>query len=264
MQEFNKPTQAILAIVNFVYLPGKAAAFLWHLGVSASVIAAYAAWLYWVAYPGVFFWRDGGWQILRIVAVVDLVLGPMLTMMLFVNGKKGLWLDMLFIIAVQLGALAYGVVTAYREQPAVVAFVGEQFYAVSLKELRAHNASNEVAKWGRHWMNAPQVVIVKLPTSADEKKRELTRTLRGESPMYVDAKGYRIVSTSNFHNLMAAGINIRGELEADVHLRKQVQDLVEKTNVSQTSLLIIPVSMRYGTSAIVFDSRTRHHLGWLQ
>ncbi|MCG6936115.1 MAG: hypothetical protein LJE73_09510, partial [Proteobacteria bacterium] len=65
-------------------------AFLIHLGISLVIflILAYIILIKW--YPVPFFYTDGGWQGVRIVAAVDLVLGPLLTLLVYKHGKPGL------------------------------------------------------------------------------------------------------------------------------------------------------------------------------
>jgi hypothetical protein len=64
--------------------------------------------MFFVWYPPPYFEVDGGWRILRILAGVDVVVGPLLTLILFKPGKPGLKFDMTCIALMQIGALVYG------------------------------------------------------------------------------------------------------------------------------------------------------------
>ena len=81
---------------------GRLPAFLVHVGISLTLVLTLAAatWLFW--YPPPYFRFDGGWQVLRLVAVVDVVLGPLLTLVVYRRGKKGLAIDLSIIGGVQL------------------------------------------------------------------------------------------------------------------------------------------------------------------
>ena len=57
-------------------------AFSIHFGISLLIFAALSAVILLVWYPGYFFELDGGWEGLRIIIGVDLVLGPLLTLTL--------------------------------------------------------------------------------------------------------------------------------------------------------------------------------------
>ena len=83
-------------------------------------------------YPAPHFNASGGWQGLKIAASVDLVLGPLLTFIIF-NLKKSkakLTGDLIVIAIMQLGALVYGVTTIYQQRPVAVVFWDDSFYSV--------------------------------------------------------------------------------------------------------------------------------------
>lgn len=97
-------------------------------------------------YPDDLFWMDGGWQGLQIIAPIDLVLGPALTLCFYRPWKKNLKFDMAVIAAVQIAALGYGVLAAYNQRPAVIVFAESRFETLALSEYRA--ASKEMRENG--------------------------------------------------------------------------------------------------------------------
>ncbi|MFZ4790954.1 MAG: hypothetical protein ACOYMW_08700 [Candidatus Competibacteraceae bacterium] len=64
-------------------------AFAIHLTASASIVLALLGLMRWVWYPAPYFEINGGWIVLRILAGVDVVLGPLLTLIVFKPGKPG-------------------------------------------------------------------------------------------------------------------------------------------------------------------------------
>ena len=80
-------------------------AFLIHLAISFVIflVLAYMIVVYW--YPLPFFHTDGGWQGFRIIVGVNLVLGPLLTLIVYKPGKPGLKLDLTLIGLAQAAAL---------------------------------------------------------------------------------------------------------------------------------------------------------------
>ena len=85
---------------------GKIPAFLIHLGISAAFVSALAAVVYIIWYPPPYFGFDGGWNVMRMVILVDVVLGPLLTLVVFRRGKQGLARDLAIIALVQLPRLS--------------------------------------------------------------------------------------------------------------------------------------------------------------
>lgn len=106
-------------------------AFLIHLSISLLVFSGLAGVLLYWWYPGLFFDTDGGWQGVRIIALVDLVLGPCLTLVVFKAGKPGLALDLFLIAMFQTICLSAGVWVVYSERPLAMVMVDDIFYTVS-------------------------------------------------------------------------------------------------------------------------------------
>lgn len=71
---------------------------------------------YW--YPGVFI-HIGGYQGIKIVAGVDIVLGPLLTLIIYNTQKKSLKFDLAAIATCQLLALSGGMYLVHNERPVI-------------------------------------------------------------------------------------------------------------------------------------------------
>jgi hypothetical protein len=59
------------------------------------ILLSYLVLMVW--YPEFFYSIDGGWEGMRIIIGVDLVLGPVLTLIVFRAGKPGLKMDLTLI-----------------------------------------------------------------------------------------------------------------------------------------------------------------------
>ncbi|MBK8750217.1 MAG: hypothetical protein IPL99_00550 [Candidatus Competibacteraceae bacterium] len=110
-------------------------AFAIHLTASASIFLVFLGLMFFVWYPAPYFEINGGWQVLRILAGVDVVLGPLLTLIVFKPGKPSLKFDMSCIILMQLAALIYGGMIIYQQRPAFVVFGIDRFTTVSAAEV---------------------------------------------------------------------------------------------------------------------------------
>ena len=117
--------------------PSLKKAFLIHFGISLIVFIVLAAIMRLVWYPGDLFWMDGGWQGMQLIAPIDLVLGPALTLCFYRPWKKNIKFDMAAIAAVQIAALSYGVYAAYQQRPAAIVFAENRFETLSLSEYKA-------------------------------------------------------------------------------------------------------------------------------
>ncbi|MGQ7845458.1 hypothetical protein ACUNV4_13325 [Granulosicoccus sp. 3-233] len=116
--------------------PTKGVAFAIHLTLSLLVfsVLVIVMLLYW--FPGELFFLDGGWQGLKLVAMIDLVLGPALTLILYKPGKPKLLLDMSLIALLQIAALGYGFYTTHQQRTVAIVFAENGFNTVSASDNR--------------------------------------------------------------------------------------------------------------------------------
>lgn len=135
-------------------------AFLIHLLCSALVAGLVAALVFWVWYPGVTRELLGVADIQLVVLGVDVVLGPLMTLMVFKPGKKYLKLDIGIIVLVQLAALGYGLFVVSEVRPAYLVFSGHRFDLVSANALDAKSVElaqepyRSVSWTGPAWVGA--------------------------------------------------------------------------------------------------------------
>lgn len=114
--------------------PTRVRAFIIHLLVSLLVFSSLVVvmMLYW--FPGDLFFIDGGWQGLKLVAMVDLVLGPALTLILYKPGKSRLIMDMSIVAAIQIAALGYGFYTTHQQRTVAIVYAERGFNTLSAQD----------------------------------------------------------------------------------------------------------------------------------
>ena len=113
-------------------------AFAIHLGISLLVFAVLAWIILYRWFPDFFFAIDGGWEGLRIIIAVDLVLGPLLTLIVYRAGKPGLKTDLTLIGVFQALCLAGGMWVVYSERPLAFVYVDGHFYSMSADSYREY------------------------------------------------------------------------------------------------------------------------------
>lgn len=106
----------------------KAAAI--HLSISATIGLLVGALLLFVWYPRPYFHAAGADELVLLLVGVDLVLGPLLTLVVFKAGKKGLRFDLSLIAAMQATALIYGLSVVLRSRPVFVVAAIDRFVLV--------------------------------------------------------------------------------------------------------------------------------------
>jgi hypothetical protein len=104
-----------------------------------AIVAGAAGWLiFGVWFPDPFAALAGGLRLFLLIACCDLVLGPLLSLVVYDSQKSRgkLLFDYAVISILQLGSLAYGVSIMSGARPVYIAFVGDRLEVVTAKDLR--------------------------------------------------------------------------------------------------------------------------------
>lgn len=155
-------------------------AFLIHLLLSLLIFCSVFYVLFVLWYPEPFFSIDGGLHGVKLIALVDLVIGPLLTLIVYRKGKKGLAKDMSVIAVMQIICLCYGIWTLYQYRPIALVFYQGSFYSMDISKYSgqpdALDRIKEIAG------KVPGYAIVELPSGFDEiRALRRSATAKGET-----------------------------------------------------------------------------------
>lgn len=92
-------------------------------------------------YPSIFFEIEGGWEGAKIVIFVDIILGPLLTFVIYNPAKPELRRDIMTIVFLQLTCFSFGGYIVYRERPLAVVFYKDSFITVVASSYANANVS---------------------------------------------------------------------------------------------------------------------------
>ncbi len=166
-------------------------AFAIHLGISLVIfiILGYLILFHW--YPDFFFASDGGWQGVRIVAFVDFVLGPVLTLVVFnaAKPKAELRRDLSIIGLIQAVCLTAGVWVVHSERPVAMVFTDGWFHSVSRGDFEG--AGLTMPDLSGYEDRGPAWVTVDLSMSIEESQAILRSALEAKLPKALLSDFYR-------------------------------------------------------------------------
>ncbi len=111
-------------------------AFFSHLLISLMILIALSIFIMLVMFPGALFTLAGGVEGIKIIAGVDMVLGPLLTLVIYNRAKplKALMRDLSIIGAIQIAALTAGMYLVHSSRPAAVTYTFDQFHTTKVSE----------------------------------------------------------------------------------------------------------------------------------
>lgn len=160
-----------------------------HLSINAVVALLAAALIYGVWYPRPYSQAAGAGTLVLLLLGVDLVLGPLLTLVVFKVGKKGLKFDLTAIAVMQVCAFVYGLHVVAAARPAFVVGEIDRFVLVTANDLDPKDLAkaSDPAFRSIPW-TGPRLVGAQLPTDTKQRDEVMSSSLAGkdidELPQY--------------------------------------------------------------------------------
>lgn len=176
---------------------GAARAAALHLALSAVVVGAFLALVISVWYPPPLLQGAGGMRLVLIVAAVDLVAGPLITLLIYKRGKPGLAFDLTVIALLQASALAYGLHTTWVSRPAYLVLSPHRATLVSANELYPEAYVDQAPAWGA----VPVLVVA--PEDSEERQRLLFEAVDGKPDIEFRPEYHRPLSDPALSNVHA-------------------------------------------------------------
>ena len=155
-----------------------------HLGLSVLVGLGFAALTRFVWYPGPFFELSGAIGLLTILVPVDVLIGPLLTLLVFKSGKPSLRFDLTVIALLQAMALMYGAWVIAEARPVYVVFFGNQLNVIRSTDLA------EKAPW-KTPLRGPQWVGIPSESAFSADAGDLLAALNGKTSALLDRQRYQ-------------------------------------------------------------------------
>ncbi|MFK8030074.1 MAG: hypothetical protein AB8G18_07525 [Gammaproteobacteria bacterium] len=143
-------------------------AFFSHLLLSFAILVVLSAFIAFVMFPGALFSVAGGIEGIKIIAGVDMVLGPLLTLVIYNRAKplKELLRDISVIGLIQIAALSAGMYLVHQSRPAAVTYTFDQFHTTKVNEFEDGKPE------GLHWFR-PAYFNLQLPEDNDEARSQM-------------------------------------------------------------------------------------------
>jgi hypothetical protein len=183
-------------------------AFAWHLSGSASALSVTLGLMYlgWYHWPG---WYLADMPaVLAIMVGVDVVLGPLLTLIIAdpAKARRVLARDLGCILLVQLIALTYGTITLWNGRPLYYAFSVNCLSMVQAQDLELGSTTMaRNAPLAPHWYSLPRWIWAPLPDDSAEATSIVQSATQG---------GFDVTARPTYFKPWASGTaELRGQLK---------------------------------------------------
>lgn len=240
-------------------LQDKLRAFSLHLAISLGIFAVLLYLIVYHWYPQPFFAYDGGWQGIRIIAAVDVVLGPLLTLIVYKRAKPGLKFDLGIIAALQIAALSWGIHTVYTQRPVLVDFTLSRFYTVTADQLP--RTGLKPGALTRFTQTTPlPMAYTDIPDDLDKQTALLLESLRSGQPLYLRGDLYRPIDANSRRKIRARAIDVRAALPTTTPAWHTLQQFLIVRHARVDDYLYLPLSCRYAQLIAVVNPHNMHIL----
>ena len=188
------------------------AAFAIHLSISIVLFLALLLVILTLWYPGILFRIDGGWEGLRIVIGVDLVLGPLLTLIVFKAGKPGLKFDLACIALFQATCMAAGMWIVYTERPLALVLAYDTVYSLDADAFTQFDRDPGVLE--SFPGSYPKLLYVSLPENEIEADIVAIRSQFVGDPLYIQTDRYQPMPRDDMASVFRRAEPLRSEFES--------------------------------------------------
>lgn len=147
--------------------------FLNHLLISFLITLLVVRLVFFVWYPSPLATAVGVTHIFLMLLVIDVILGPLLGLLVYKEGKKTLKFDLSVIILIQITALCYGVFSIEQGRPAWLVYNVDRFELVRKNELVDTNLQQAKPQFQEPSWFKPQYVATEFAKDTQQRNDEM-------------------------------------------------------------------------------------------
>ncbi|WP_339486611.1 TfpX/TfpZ family type IV pilin accessory protein [Pseudomonas sp. EL_65y_Pfl2_R95] len=213
-----------------------------HLCCSVSIALLSAYLVFYIWYPAPYDVLAGGRELFLLVISVDIVAGPLLSLVVYnpVKSKKELFCDIGIVVFLQVLALAYGLYSMSQARPVFLAYEGDRFQVVSVADIDLDAIAMAPAELKSLSFSGPKLIGVKLLGSTDKGYVEsIQLAMAGQPPSFRPERWaeYQSQSSNVVRHARALSELISHYPESQAH----IDEMVKKSGVALDQLGFYPV-----------------------
>jgi hypothetical protein len=212
-------------------------------------------------FPGAYFALSGVPKLVLILIGVNIVVGPVLSTLVFKPGKRELKFDLAVLACVEIAILAWGLSVIHDRRPVFAVFAVDRFEAVTRAELdpKALSDSKFAVSRGIY----PQYVYAELPTDVDVMNRLIDETV---------FHGLRdIERRPDFWKPYAQGVEVLKSvampvselLAAENGSARALQRWLQRKDLSANDYLYLPIEGSSADGIVILDADVGYPVGVL-
>ena len=226
-------------------------AFLIHLTISTAIIAVVFMLIFFFWYPRPYFEANGAWSVIRVLVMVDLVMGPLLTLVLFKKGKPGLMFDICMVALVQIAALVYGIQVIYGERPYYLAFAVDRFEVIGKVEIDQSLLNYPELKIKPN--KGPTLVFADFPEDKKEREKFLFSVVMDGQPDLERRPEYYHPYLSHKDKVIQKAKSLEELIKSDENNKLEIDKFLKRQGGKLEDYLYLPLVGKNNDLALAID-----------
>lgn len=231
-----------------------------HLSLSILVLCTIAAILIWRWYPPALFQTVKADKLFMIIAIVDVIVGPLLTLVVYKQRKKSLKFDLTVITLMQVAAMGYGLHTVWASRPVYLVASVDRFQLVFANELDPGDLEAAPPGYRQLPLMGVETIGTSVPKDGAERMSIVVSAMSGKDIHLIPARyvSYESVARELLtRSIPAAELATLLPTADAATMNNSIQD----SGKAATDLAAVPIDSVRGSATMLLDARTGAVLG---
>lgn len=204
--------------------------FLGHLLISLAIALFVMGFVFFVWYPSPLATAVGVTHIFLMLLVIDVILGPLLGLLVYKEGKKTLKMDLSIIILIQVIALIYVVYSIAQARPVWIAFNKDHFELVRNNNINTENIDQAKEQYQRPtWLQAEYVGVKQATDPQEQQIEQMGVMLNGISLAQYPERYIPLEQVSEQMKMKAHALSELNLWNSDIVVQQKIKAYPEAT-----------------------------------
>jgi hypothetical protein len=233
-----------------------------HLAGSALIASIVLVLVLAVWYPPPYFFAMGGAVLLLLLIGVDVVIGPLITLIIFDPKKKSLKFDLSVIAALQFAALAYGSYIVFMARPVYNVFVIDRFELVAANQVNLASEEKAIPEFRSMPLTGPKIIAARKPDTSERQWDITMSALQGGDDLPQLPEFY--VPYTQYVPAVGKAAKPLDVLEKrQPKHASEIRDFIRDTGRKADELGFLPMKARNNDMSVIVDVKTAAIVGIL-
>jgi hypothetical protein len=234
-----------------------------HLAISVGIAALVLITMLVVWYPPPLFQAAGGDFLLFVLVSIDVVIGPLVTLIIFnaaTKTRRAIRFDLAVIGLLQLGALAYGCHAVFLARPVYLVYTNDRIDVVTVKDISAEDLAVAPAQYRKLPWGRPRLVAARQPTDARARESIMFSAVLGGKDIQFFPQYYAPFEQAQ-KDVLANAKPLSTLIRRHPESREKLERVVDSLGRKMKDVSFLPVRAKTQDFSALIDASTGAMLG---